>query len=178
CTPGASPPSFTPACRPDETLGPNGNCYYVLTAGYPWTTARDVCRGIGTGWHLAQIDDSAENTFVRGLTATANVWIGGEDRSIEGTWSWPDATTFPSAASATPYANWAATYPSGGTARNCLRMGSTGTWTDVDCGSFSGIASVCEGPKQGDISAPACAVGQIVGPGNKCYFIDTTTRTW
>lgn len=181
-TAGASPAGFAPACRPDETLNSaNGHCYYTITESYPWATAESVCEGLGSGFHLVKIDDAAENTFVRGLTSTANVWIGGENKttgaSSTSPWTWWDGSTIPGTVSAAPYANWGSA-PTGAAPNNCILMGSGGTWSAVDCATFSGIVSVCEGPKEGDPSVTQCPAGQTAGPDGKCYLVDTTTRTW
>lgn len=174
-TPGASPPSFTPACRPDETAN-GGACYYYLSTAYDWSTARNICRSFGNGWHIADIGDSTENTFVKTLAGGNTVWLSGEDQSREGTWTWWNGSPITAGVSTTPYANWGFGLPDGGTFANCLVMTSTGTWDDNSCTSTR--RAVCEGPKEGDPSTPACTAGQTVGPDGQCYLVDTTLRTW
>ena len=53
-------------CNPGEVLGPDDNCYMVVTANQSWTAARDACRARGTGWDLAKIASSDDGRLARG----------------------------------------------------------------------------------------------------------------
>jgi hypothetical protein len=175
-------PTVTPACRPDQSEY-GGHCYYKLSVDTTWSDAESFCRSFGTGWHLASIGDSAENTFMTTFVGANRAWLSGEDGAIEGTWSWADGSSFPAVTSTAPYANWTSGQPSGGTAENCAYFNGlnvpAGTWNDIDCpGATYDIQAVCEGPKQGDTSVTTCPSGQVTGPGNLCYLVDNTTRTW
>jgi hypothetical protein len=181
-TAGATP-TVTPACRPDQSEY-GGRCYFKLAVDTTFSDARRFCRSFGNGWDLASIESSGENAFLTTLAgANARAWLSGQDEGFDGNWTWGDGTSFPAVSSASPYANWSSGQPSGGTAEGCTYLNNTGTptgtWNDIDCpGATYDIFPLCEGPKLGDTSVAACPTGQIVGPDNLCYLVDTTTRTW
>lgn len=179
---GGTTQTVTPACRPDQSEY-GGHCYYELAVDKTWSDAENFCRSFGNGWHLASVGSAGENAFLTTLVGNARAWLSGEDGSIEDTWTWADGSSFPKVSSASPYANWTPGQPSGGTAENCIYLNGTaipaGTWNDIDCpGAPYTIYPLCEGPKLGDTTVAACGTGEVVGPDNKCYFVDTTLRTW
>lgn len=82
------------------TWSTNGHQYeYIAATSISWTDASAAAQAIGTGWNLASITSQAEEDFVvsliTGSIQTNNeVWLGGTDEGIEGTWTWTDGELF------------------------------------------------------------------------------------
>ena len=99
---------------------------------------------------VALPNDQAENDWLR-TTATAQnmaaLWLGGTDWTTEGDWKWPDGTQFwTGGASGSSvgglYTNWAPSQPTGSKSKDCLKMDTSGKWSEVDCNELA--AYVCE----------------------------------
>jgi hypothetical protein len=167
--PGVTPPLVdadpVSACALDETLGPDGHCYFFDARTLAWDTARSACQARGPGWDLGSVLTAAESRFL-GDTATIEAWIGASDAVSEGVWTWVvDAQPFWSGgvdgtAAPDAYVNWNATEPNGGATTNCARilprsfgsMNPDAPWADLACGELRG--AVCEAypiaPRGGD----------------------------
>ena len=70
-----------------------------------------------------------------------NIFIGGTDQDIEGTWTWLDNKPW-------EYDNFQGDEPNGGDKENCIEIVSypegyntAGWWNDIDCSSPSGMKS-------------------------------------
>jgi hypothetical protein len=102
------------------------------------------------GMHLVKIDSAAENDFIASNmfgTNAAFIWLGGDDRAVEGTWRWHDGTLFWSGTSSgmAPsgiYTNWYPGYPGAAATTDCLEMRDDATWDDKQC--TQGKRYVCE----------------------------------
>lgn len=139
-----------PYLRYNATTG-NYYRYVSTTATYAAaTTASSAATLFGVGGHIATITSSAENTYVRGLAGTAQIWLGGSDTAVEGVWRWNVGGTENgvqfwqgggSGAGGTLqnglYANWnGATQPdNGGGNEDNLVMLNTGFWNDINGGN-------------------------------------------
>ncbi len=123
-----------------------GHAYLLCPPGRTWEGALAFCEA--QGMTLATISDSAEGEFVNELVEGArsvDVWIGLNDRSQEGVWTW---------ASGEPvtFTAWDAGEPNDGAGgEDCgLVMTSAGTgssrarrWDDRPCGRTT-YAALCE----------------------------------
>ena len=99
------------SAKADFAFSHNGHTYQVITSAKPWQAALTdaTTKSIdGASCYLARIDDSAENNAIFsqlssnipasdfGSTSSldggdaAYVWIGANDRRVEGTWIWED----------------------------------------------------------------------------------------
>ena len=114
--------------------------YQLCTTPSDWVSARDTCRA--TGYELVTINDAAENSFVDGQAdarSTDRWWIGFNDISSEGAWTW---------ASGQPvtYAPWGGGEPNnGGGNEDCgqiNRFHPALTWNDEPCST--GYPYICE----------------------------------
>jgi len=131
----------------------NGRSYWFCDGDATFTTAQDACQSVGMT--LAKIDDAAEDAFVRGKAANV-AWLGGQDATTEGTWSWlVDGVRFwANGPVAGGYSNWKRGQPAGGTSANCLvaqKLGG-GTWAAASCNDRNGF--VCESPTTGSFPLP------------------------
>jgi hypothetical protein len=125
----------------------NGHCYASSGAqAFNYTESVWLCAMVGPGYQLVRIDSAAENQFVSSLVGATETWIGADDRTTEGTWTWfgggspiwtGGATGGPAAGA---YTNFASGEPND--TGDCGRMIAGGTWRDVACTSRYSI--LCE----------------------------------
>lgn len=104
-----------------------GHRYAYCTDSRSWQSAEDRCALYG--FHLATIDSSQEQTFLRSKISSY-AWIGFTDQQVEGQWIWPYGTS--------NYKLWCSGEPnnSGGN-ENCASMttSTNGCWIDANCGT-------------------------------------------
>ncbi len=82
-----------------QSLSYNGSDYMFVTSPRTWADARSYCQQ--QGYDLVTINDSGEEAFLETEERTRglyNWWIGLNDQSVEGQWSW--------AHSSSTYTNW------------------------------------------------------------------------
>lgn len=130
CTPQRRPP-------PDDLL----RTYLFCNTSQSWAAAQATCDG--AGYALVQIDDAAENQYLRNAATAAFgaivFHIGGSDAATEGTWKWPGGDPFwQGGAGGMPlgnrYANWDPGEPNDDGTEDCAEMKPSGTWNDGSCG--------------------------------------------
>jgi hypothetical protein len=160
------PPGGTP---PDEcndvlaSLG-DGGVRVLCEPELTFPAARAAC--IEAGGDLAIVRSQAEHVvLVDALLADAfvseEVWIGGRDVAVEGTWRWLDGTLIP-----TPFSAWADGEPNGGVLENCIELRQyapqTLEWNDFVCAQPHPY--VCDAPMApepaGCTAMPGGALGQ------------------
>ncbi|SDG89148.1 lectin-like protein [Alloyangia pacifica] len=98
--------------------GGNGHWYEYVETPLPWEEARADAEGrvfMRMPGYLATITSQAENDFINSITPP-NVWAGGSDAEVEGTWRWvggPEAgQVFWTEANGTiTYADWGGQEP-------------------------------------------------------------------
>lgn len=105
--------------------------YLSCAATSTWAEAGERCAG--NGGRLVELANVAENDFVRGEIAVP-VWVGLDDRAVEGTWSWQSG--------ASQWFNWAPLQPDNSNNEDCASLSPSGTWNDLPCAGQA--ASVCE----------------------------------
>ena len=110
-----------------------------------WPNASVICTG--AMYRLVQIDDAAENAYVR-TTADAlfgagiELYMGANDNTTEGTWVWDAGAPVPfwqGAAAGMPvggrYTNWDGSEPNNSNNNeDCAHMTPEGRWNDLNCG--------------------------------------------
>lgn len=82
-----------------------GNSLYTIVDGPSWTQAE--ANSVKVGGHLTSITSSEENKWIYTSIAAAQaraLWIGGTDRTTEGTWTWTDGSEW-------NYSNWETPQP-------------------------------------------------------------------
>ncbi|XP_070537637.1 lithostathine-like [Ptychodera flava] len=124
--------------------GTGGSCYfYYKRRHYKWNEARQQCRHFHAT--LATIDDIHEDKFLRDIIDRegGQVWIGLNDKRIEGIWEWDGGAT-------SRYRNWDNNEPNGGTKENCVEMRDhrDGKWNDESCEKDRGY--ICEQKRSTD----------------------------
>jgi hypothetical protein len=126
-----------------QTATFNAHDYALCNVNVPWTTARDNCWSIGM--ELVRVEDAAEDQWIHDnaydTAPRQGVWIGANDRGVEGEWRWLDGSLFwlgnaSGAAQNGLHEGWLPTQPSGNpAARDCaaIDQGATVGWYDLDC---------------------------------------------
>ncbi|XP_066910705.1 macrophage mannose receptor 1-like isoform X2 [Clytia hemisphaerica] len=135
---------------------PHGEAsYYFSDNKVNYNDADAACHHIGG--FLASVHSAAENKFISDEAKRrklGNVWIGGNDKSREGSWVWNDLTPF-------SYKNWAKNEPNNaGKGEDCPEMYGTGHWNDHYCDQKK--AFVCK---------------ILYFKGNR-YFISSAKKNW
>jgi hypothetical protein len=77
-----------------QALSYNGSDYLFITTPKTWNEARSACRKLG--YDLVTLNDSAEEALLEtqeNARNMRNVWIGINDQSAEGVWSWTSGTS-------------------------------------------------------------------------------------
>lgn len=117
------------------TNSANGHLYYLLSGFVTWNDAEATA--VGMGGHLATIRSSVENqwlsdTFRAAVGAAGPLWIGVNDRAVEGSFQW-------SSGEPVLYTNWEPGQPDDGLGQEDAGFISlTGTWSD-SVESFVGL---------------------------------------
>jgi len=115
----------------------NGRDYHVRTAYKSWPDAVADCAAIGA--YLAVPGDADENSFID-TRFGADSWIGGSDRTVEGTFVWVNDAPV-------GFTRWGTAQPSGLLDEDCvaiaLVMPSAACWDDTNCGILRQFACEC-----------------------------------
>jgi hypothetical protein len=129
-----------------QCFASGGRNYALCSTPAPF---RDAAVDCGRhGMTLANVGGAPEDQALRSRATTASLaeyWIGGTDLDAQNQWMWMDTTRFwtgTASGTALAYAHFAPAAPTGGTARDCLRVLSSGEWSDADCASA--LPYVCE----------------------------------
>ena len=129
------------ACTGCTAVAYAGHTYLFCNSRIPFASAATECAD--AGYHLVQIEDAAENTFVattamsEGLLSgfPGGMWIGLEQDGAGTRYVWPDG-------SAATYFMWEGVEPNG--TGPCVRMRTAGGWGDAICTNSFNYA--CEAP--------------------------------
>ena len=126
----------------------SGHYYRFVSTGAPWLQARTNAETTflyGLRGYLAEINSSAENSFIGVETTATNVWIGASDRATEGSWIWDGATSSyvkptgsgTNAGRTATYHSWSNAEPNDfGRNEDCAVtnwQGVRGKWNDLPC---------------------------------------------
>ena len=113
-----------------------GHKYELYTRKKTWQDADTYCRG--RGGHLASIKSEKEQREISMTSLGDPVWVGGSDKTEEGTWTWTDGSNF-------SFTNWEAGYGNNGEDSNCM-MSEGLKWMDTSCDSHR--AFICQNKAQ------------------------------
>jgi hypothetical protein len=130
-------------CVPRRRPAPDDAHRYLFCGNQEtWTVARTNCAT--QGYQLTTVDTDGENVWLAStaqmIHGTVQHWIGANDVMTEGTWRWPDDTTFwQGDASGGPvdglYSNWRNQEPndSDGMGEDCAELLVNQEWNDTVC---------------------------------------------
>ncbi|XP_069131131.1 C-type lectin domain family 17, member A-like [Argopecten irradians] len=105
----------------------NGKCYYFDSAKSSADENVELCEGMDA--KPIRVDTEEVNSFLRSEVSrrgsVSDVWIGANDKDVEGEWVWGpgDPASFTA---------WFDTEPDGASYENCAVIGMRG-WHDVRC---------------------------------------------
>ena len=138
----------------------NNNCYKRITELLTWKDAETMC--VESGGHLTSVHSPEENTFLNEVSKKAITWLGGNDISKEGSWTWTDGSSW-------RYKNWGETEPNNYDGKeDCLNIGhGADKWFDDQC--LTKRQAICKRhvcPKNWQQY------------GSKCYKLLDETLTW
>lgn len=122
----------------DQVVDPQtGHCYVIYrTAVATWTDAQAGCYAIGG--HLVTSNSQAENNLFSALAGLDDVWAGGNDLTLEGSWVWVTGEPM-------PYSNWRDGEPNNSNGlEHCMVVegDNGGLWDDRPCDRQYGY--ICE----------------------------------
>jgi len=190
CPTGAD--SLAESCEPGWTQMQQ-KCYKLETPAIPvtWDIADSGCKSLGS--ELASIESQCEQNTVFEVANKAAVWIGGNDKNSEGTFTWPSGTEFYKSGAAVleVYTNLASGFNSASqTTQHCVQLqGSDGEWDDILCSKT--LNYVCEKAAYAGAAtfvqttidttplacASTCAFGWTAISCN-CYNFQDIAKTW
>lgn len=153
------------------TTRPASTHRYRVTATLDRDGAADACAADGA--HLAVIDDTGENAYVRSIAN--DVWIGFDDLTAEGTFRWVNGAPV-------SFTAWAGGEPNNSFGReDCayLTPDTTPHWNDTNCGDVRAAVCECE-PGYTAPPTPACRTmpaGSTTADGRR-YFLRSTGKNW
>ena len=120
------------SCPADWTSS-GSNCYSRRSNKKEWDDAENDCESLGG--HLVSITTDDENGVVYGLRKNKDIWIGLNDKGVEGKFEWVDGTN-------SSYTNWANREPRKN--GDCVKMASNKQWKAISCSD--NYRYVCEKP--------------------------------
>jgi len=112
-----------------------GGSYFYVGTYMTWDNAKNYC--VSQGGRLANILNETQNQSVKSVIPSGgSAWIGANDISSEGSWSWHNGGSL-------AYGAWRGGEPNNSGDEDCGNMGqSDGLWNDWGCGNTA--PSVCE----------------------------------
>ena len=107
----------------------NGFCYRTINTCQSWRSAESMCRDMSS--NLSSIHNQEENVFVQHRHNVGQGWIGLNDISSEGNFSWSDK-------SAVNFTFWAKNQPNNLKNQDCVHtlgksLEHAYQWNDVSC---------------------------------------------
>ncbi|XP_077993987.1 macrophage mannose receptor 1-like [Glandiceps talaboti] len=136
-------PIFDPKCGSGFEFNPDTSvCYkFVTDESRTWEDAETECRK--SGGHLLSIGDVMEQNYINARLYGVNspdLWIGANDRTVEGGWEWSDGSPF-------AFLNWDEGQPDeyqrGEIGEDCTEIRvNNGRWNDQICSRNTGY--ICE----------------------------------
>ncbi|XP_071788687.1 macrophage mannose receptor 1-like [Asterias amurensis] len=167
-----------------------GICYLMTGNRLPWQMAVDECKG--KGGSLIDVEDQTENDLIAARhrdfrPSQVNHWLGQNDRAVEWTWQYLNATPTCSGV----FLNWDNGQPNGEATQNCIMMYKNGLWHDRDCTDSyyvtCKIRTVVDEATEAPCTTPTpdeCTIlwgenafGISSKPGT-CYQMALSTETW
>uniref|UniRef100_A0A8C9WX26 Mannose receptor, C type 1b n=1 Tax=Sander lucioperca TaxID=283035 RepID=A0A8C9WX26_SANLU len=155
----------------------NGHCFHLNRTQKTWDDAQRECRN--EGGDLVSIHNVEDQSFVisqLGYTSTDELWIGLNDKKMEGLFDWIDHSTV-------SFTSWEFGTPAVSTdIKDCVLIrGENGNWADRVCEEKHG--SICM--KMSASKSTGDEVEQDLGcktgwrrHGSYCYFIGIETKTF
>ena len=141
-----------------------GDSTYLLTNPSNWGEAQAQARAFGG--NLVTINNTAEQTFLAGLHAGKNVWIGYSDVGAEDDFAWLGGTS--------AYNHWPSGQPDDFRNQDFTILSANGNWNDIaGTATAQGIVEI---PGALDIPIPDLTTRQIYTFGDSIYLLSNATN--
>ena len=117
---------FADICKPGWSYFA-GFCYFTSSACTSWLTAKSNCSAMSS--NLVTIHNQEENVYIQHRNNGERSWIGLNDRSVEGSFVWPNKEV-------SSFRFWAPSQPNNWREEDCvhtLGVKHGYTWNDVSC---------------------------------------------
>ncbi|KAM9323118.1 LOW QUALITY PROTEIN: macrophage mannose receptor 1-like [Pholidichthys leucotaenia] len=156
----------------------NGHCFHLHRTVQTWSGAQRECRK--EGGELVSIRNVEDQSFVisqLGYASNDELWIGLNDRKIEGLFDWSDQSTV-------TFTSWEYGKPTVFIEdQDCVLIrGQNGNWADRSCDEKHGFICMKQSSTEGSESTEdEIDVGCKLGwkkHGSYCYFVGTETKTF
>jgi hypothetical protein len=144
-----------------------GGRTYLLTNAGNWGQAQVEARTFGG--NLVTINSPEEQTFLAGVYAGRDSWIGLSDSAQEGTFTWVSG--------ATAYTNWENREPSNtNNIQDFAILGRNGSWDDANNGSS--LQGIIEIPTPLAVPLANLTTRQIFTFGDSIYLLTNAESNW
>ncbi|CAL8367040.1 unnamed protein product [Boreogadus saida] len=162
---------------PSPWIPYNGHCFYLNRTKKTWPAAQTECAK--SGGSLASIGNIEDKSFVisqLGYVITDELWIGLNDRKMEGLFDWIDHNTV-------LFTSWEKGSPkSSGANEDCVLLrGENGNWADRSCTEKHGyVCMKISGSESTGDEVPmdlGCKPGWRKH-GSYCYLVGSETKTF
>ncbi|XP_030220618.1 macrophage mannose receptor 1b [Gadus morhua] len=162
---------------PSPWIPYNGHCFYLNRTKKTWPAAQTECGK--SGGSLASIGNIEDKSFVisqLGYVVTDELWIGLNDRKMEGLFDWIDHNTV-------LFTSWEKGSPkSSGANEDCVLLrGENGNWADRSCTEKHGyVCMKISGSESSGDEVPmdlGCKPGWR-RHGSYCYLVGSETKTF
>jgi len=166
-------------------------CYKLKTEpfGANWETADAGCKSIGA--QLASIESQCEQNLIFEVSTKVATWIGGNDKSSEGTFVWPNSAEFykSNAAVSDVFTKLASGFNSASqSTQHCVQLQeTTGEWDDIICSktqnyicekaAYAGAATLAPITTTTAACSGSCAVGWTQIDCN-CFKFQDVVKSW
>ncbi|XP_047445681.1 macrophage mannose receptor 1-like isoform X2 [Mugil cephalus] len=172
-----TPPQFEQGSCPSPWIPYNGHCFHLNRNLQTWLNAQTECRK--EGGELVSIRNVEDQSFVisqLGYGATDELWIGLNDRNMEGLFDWSDHSTV-------SFTSWEYGKPTVSTENeDCVLIrGQNGNWADRACDEKHGFICMKQSSTDSTVDEVTEDIGCKAGwkrHGSYCYFVGTETKTF
>ncbi|KAK7478820.1 hypothetical protein BaRGS_00029919 [Batillaria attramentaria] len=129
--------------KPEGWTHFHNSCYGVGHEAVTWADAVEICRQFGA--HLADVETSSENEFIKDLGRSrgfAGTWLGATDIMAEGRWVWTASGHVTEGHNG--FSDWYPGQPGSHTGQRCMMAEKTYDyrWGDYEC--FHTRNFICE----------------------------------
>ncbi len=117
-----------------------GHCFMYFNETLSWDAASARCQELGASTHLASVTTIGEANLIVAILENQEVWIGGTDAAVEGSFEWTSGEPF-------EYSRWRIGEPNngpGGAPEHCISAQGQldNRWDDKPCAGLRSF--ICE----------------------------------
>ncbi|KAM4727964.1 macrophage mannose receptor 1-like isoform 2-T2 [Anableps anableps] len=173
----ADPPRIEEGFCSDPWIPYNGHCFHLQRTTKSWPDALTECRKEeGELVNIRNVEDQSFVISQLGYASTDELWIGLNDKTIEGLFDWSDHTTV-------TFTSWEFGEPAvSSNEEDCVLIrGENGNWADRSCDEKHGFICMKRSATERTGDEVELDVGCKAGwrrHGSFCYYVGTETKTF